>query len=98
MPRRSYRSARSRSRRRSAGGDPRAASGGIAELHGGVRAVAEGLVLGGAAATHRHAIAHLVGVAVSGDERNATPQPQRTTDLLRRVFDEAYRNRQRMLD
>src|SRR6516225_2520501 len=70
----------------------------VAEADLEVRAVAEGLVGGGAAAAERHAVAHLVGKAVGGDHRYPTTQPQRPAHPLRRVLDHTDRLRQRRLD
>src|SRR6516162_11642960 len=63
-----------------------------ADLH--VRAVAEGLVGGSAAAAERHAIAHFVREAVGGDDRYAAAHPQRPAHVLRRILDHPDGSRQ----
>src|SRR6516162_4301619 len=70
----------------------------VAEADLVVRAVAEGLVGGGAAAAERHAVAHLVGEAVCGDHRYPTAHPQRPAHPLRGILDHADRFRQRRLE
>src|SRR5215831_11246602 len=70
----------------------------VAEADLEVRAVAEGLVGGGAAAAKRHPVTYLVGEAVGGDHRDSATQPQRTAHLLGGLLDHPDRARQRRLD
>src|SRR5208282_1885933 len=65
-----------------------------AEFYRGVGAVAERLVPGLAAAAERDAVAQLVGKAVPGDHGDSAAQPERAAALLRRVLDQADRDRQ----
>src|SRR5215469_7689791 len=70
----------------------------VAEADPEVRAVAEGLVGGGAAAAERHAVAHLVGEPVGGHHRYATAQPQWPAHPLRRILDDTDRLGQHRLE
>src|SRR5215472_16098673 len=71
---------------------------GVAETDPEVRAVAEGLVFGSAAAAERHAVAHFVREAIGPHQRYPTAQPQRPAHLLRRILGHTDRLGQLRLD
>src|SRR5215472_5423669 len=70
----------------------------VAEADLEMRAIAEGLVGGSAAAAERHAVANFVREAVGGDHRYPTAHPQRPADALRRILGHADGFRQLRLE
>jgi hypothetical protein len=62
-----------------------------AKFDGGMRTVAERLVVGLTTTAQCHAIAHLIFFAVRRNKRNSAPQPDWTTASFRRILDQSDR-------
>src|SRR6266540_2477687 len=69
----------------------------VGEAYGRMGPVAEGLVLGGAAATERDPVPNLVRRPVGRHDGDATPHPQRTAHALLGILDHSDRRLERGL-
>src|SRR5665213_719570 len=56
-----------------------------------MRPVAERFVVGLSASTQGHSIPNFIGLAIGGNNRNASPHPDRSADLFGCVFDQSKR-------